>query len=504
MKRIISFIIGFSIVGLLGGKSVMAQNFDLTKNTSSFSVDTMPIVLRQTTDTGLESSNIVAFELTAFGGVNLADKAGTLTLMTNLLKKGTYSYSKEQIDGLLTKTGADLSINAGYDSVNITLKCLKRFLPELLPLVSEMIRVPKFDENEIKLSKAQLTARLKSEQASADPLLGLKMEQIFYKNHPYYRRPTGYLDTIAGITREDLATSLFKTFNKNNVLFILAGDIGKDEVSNMIQKYFSALQAGVRSTDVRQPLQNEHKEIHYYSFAAPTTYFMAKFKAPSLDSQDYPTLLLATQILDNRLFEEIRTKRALTYSVSASLRNYRVNSGTLYVTSTQLPKAVEIMFEEVKKMQVAPVSTDDLETQVNKYLSSWYLSRETKMSQADIFSLYETLGLGWENSNSFIDRLNKVTPDQVMKAAQEYYKDFSFVVVGPQAVNLRPELTKLGFLPFSPQKLAAPKRTMPAASVKSSTKKRPHIAKPKKKKTRKQKTLKKPSAVKTPDQKKSK
>jgi len=272
------------------------------------------------------------------------------------------------------------------------------------------------------------------------------MHQLYYKNHPYLDRPSGYLETINQITRDDLSSLLFKTFNRNNVLFVIVGSWTEAETKAGLERYFGNLPAGNRSIEIREQPKNDSSKVYDYAMKSPTTYFMAKFKAPSLESDDYPALSIATQILDNRLFDEVRTKRALTYSVSASLGNSLINSGSLYVSSTKLPEAVSVIFEEVKKMQIGKVTQETIDRQVNKFLSSWFLNRETRVSQATVLSLYEILGIGWENSSSFIKRLEKVNSDQIQQVMKKYFRDMSYVAVGPDIAGVSQKLQELGFI----------------------------------------------------------
>jgi len=432
-----------------GGTPIMSGELDLTQDVVSFNVGGIPVILRDTGIPNDVSEEIVAIEITAFGGVSLSDKPGVLGMMTSVIPKGTYSFSKEQIDDTLTRTGADFSLSPSNESVTMSVKALRRFLPELLPMMSEMLRVPKFDPAEIELVRKQLTLALRSERDHPDSLLALRMHEIFFAGHPYINRPSGHLDTVASITREDLSSALFRTFNTSNLLITIVGNLRREEAAEMIQKYFGSLQSGGRARDIREAPQNDTAKIHFSKLEAPTTYFMARFRAPSLESPDYPALTIGMQILRDRLFEEVRTKRALTYAVRASLGNSKVNSGVLYVTSTRLPEAVDVMFQEVKKLQVAAVDKATIETQINKYLSGWLLGRETRSAQASIFSAYEVLGIGWENSDSFMGRLRRVTPGNVQEVMQKYLRDFSFVTVGPEEPPIAPILTGLGY--FSPQ-----------------------------------------------------
>lgn len=296
--------------------------------------------------------------------------------------------------------------------------------------------MPLFDAKEVELSRQQLTSDLKGEQDHPDSLLGLITSKAFLRNHPYINRPGGYLDTIASVTRDDLTSTLFRVFNRNNLVYSIVGNLSKDEASQYIQKYFPSLPSGKKAPMVPQVIENKPGETVFAKLDSPTTYFLAKFKAPSLQHKDFPALVLGTQILDNRLFEEVRTKRALTYAVSSSISMRHANSGTLYVSSTKLPEAVEVMMNEVQKIKTEAVDKRTVELQVKKYLSSWYLARELSSSQARIFTVYELSGLGWEASNSFIERLEKVTPADIQRVMNEYYKEYTVGIVGPEQIDL--------------------------------------------------------------------
>lgn len=409
----------------------MTKALDL-KDMQTFTAAGMPGILRSTKDDG----EIVAFQISTKGSVNLQNKAGVIEMLLKTMHSGTPTYSKEQIDQIFAESGAIFSIEAKNDYIEVSLKCLKRFLPKLLPIISEMIRTPDLKAEEIELSRNQLLSDLRNEEDHPDSILQLVSGDAFYKSHPYSKRTSGYLNTVPEITREDLKATLPKIFNSKNVFFIVVGDLNAQETTSMIQKFFGDLPSGERGSIISEQPKNETKEIIYKKFDSPTTYFIARFKAPALKDADYPALALACQILDNRLFEEVRTKRGLTYSVHCSMGNSAVNSGYLYVTSTQLPEAVHVIFDEVRKIQSQPIDKKTIELQVRKFTSSWYLGRETGSSQARIFSLYEMIGTGWKDSNAFIDRLNTVTPEKIIEVSKKYFKDFTVAYVGPEKIDL--------------------------------------------------------------------
>ncbi len=408
----------------------MSHAMDLM-DVESFKSNEMPIVLRETDSYG----DIVAFQISVPGTVTASTKAGAIELLAKTLAAGTPTYSKEEIDTVLTRTGALFSIDPRPDYMDISLKCLKKFLPKILPIVSEMLRIPLLKNEEIEIYRSQQIIDLKNEHDHPDAVLQLLSHKAFFKDHPYYNRSNGYLESVPSITREDLTTLVPKLFNKQNVLFSIVGNLTSKEVDDLILAHFSSLPSGHVQPMVGVMPKPKINQMEHRNFESPTTYFMARFIAPSLPDQDYPAMVLATQILDNRLFEEVRTKRGLTYSVSAGIGNSGINSGYVYVSSTQLKEAVLVIFDEIQKMQTEALDTKTLELQIRKFKSSWYLSRELSSSQAKIFAMYELRGGGWRNSNSFMDRLEQVTPDHIQNVMQKYFKNYTMTTVGPEKLD---------------------------------------------------------------------
>lgn len=398
----------------------------------SFKVGALPVVLRSTQAFG----EIVAFEMVARGTVTIPSKAGQLELLLDTMAHGTPSYSKEDIDRIFIESGAAFGIDPRSDYIEVSLKCLKKYLPKLLPVISEILTAPLLTSEEIEISRSQMLSHLKSEVDHPDHVIQLNLSKAFLHGHPYFLRPSGYLDTVPGITRDEIAALVPKLFNSGNLQFTIIGNLSEQEATELVQKHFSKLPAGQPGAMVTKKFENPVGKVIFEKKESPTTYFLAKFKAPSLMDDDYPALVLATEILHHRLFEEVRTKRGLTYSVSCSLGNAAVNTGYIYTTSTQLAEATKVIFDEVKKIQTELIPEETLELQIRKFTSSWHLGREQAASQASILSLYEIIGGTWKNANSFIGRLNAVRPELVRKVAQNYLKGFTYSIVGPKDPKL--------------------------------------------------------------------
>jgi len=145
---------------------------------------------------------------------------------------------------------------------------------------------------------------------------------------------------------------------------------------------------------------------------------------------------VATSILRNRLFEEVRVKRSLSYAPDAFLNEQGANTGGIYVTAVDANQAIQVMLTEIGKLQSEDVSDDELKGTSSSFLTNHYLDQETNAAQAGDLARYELIGGGWKNSVMLLDKLRGVTPNDVRRVARTYMKNIQFVVIGdPQKIN---------------------------------------------------------------------
>jgi predicted Zn-dependent peptidase len=170
----------------------------------------------------------------------------------------------------------------------------------------------------------------------------------------------------------------------------------------------------------------------------PTNYIQGVFSAPSLADPDYYPLQVATTILRDRVFEEVRVKRNLSYAPSAFLNTRGANTGGIYVSAVDANKAIGVMLDEVQKIQNERVEDSDISGVTGQYLTTYYLGQETNVAQALDLATYELIGGGWRNSLTFLDKIRAVKAEDVQRVARKYMRNLRFVVLGnPASVDKR-------------------------------------------------------------------
>ncbi len=168
----------------------------------------------------------------------------------------------------------------------------------------------------------------------------------------------------------------------------------------------------------------------------PTNYVQGTVAAPALTAPDIYPMRIASSILRDRVFYEVRVRRNLSYAPDAFLGSQGANTGGIYVTAVDANQAVRVMLDEIARLQREPIDPEDIKAQVQQYLTRYYLSQETNAAQAGELAMYELIGGGWRNSTDVLERLRAVTPADVQRVAKTYMRNIRFVVIGnPKSID---------------------------------------------------------------------
>lgn len=397
---------------------------------SELTVAGIPVILKP-----IAANEVIAVRLYLKGGsANLTSAvAGIERFIGAAASYGTAKYTKDDFAARATAVGVELDTEVEKDFTVFSGRGVRDHWNETWDLFTQAALHPTFPESELGVVREQILNDLRQRRDVPDSYLTLLADSLLYADHPYAVDPAGTEASIAALTRADLVRWHRERMTKENLLLVIVGNVSRADLEAKVAAAFGALPARGRGWAAAPPVASRGPALQVAQRDLPTNYVQGIFPAPSLGDPDYAAFRVTVDLLSHRLFEEVRTRRNLSYAVYAGLNDLRANHGLLYVTTVAPDTTLKVMLGEVRRIQEEPISEERIGGNTNTYLTTYFLRQEANMGQAATLGTYELLGGGWEQAEAFISRIRAVSPADIQRVARQYLRHFTFVVIGDSA-----------------------------------------------------------------------
>lgn len=356
-----------------------------------------------------------------------------------LIKNGTSKHSAEQIHESLEFYGAQLKANAGNDFASLSLYCLTKHLPSLLPIVLEVLSDAVFPEQEVEIHKQNAIQRLLVNLRKCEFVANQRIDALLFGEfHPYGRYSKK--EKIEAVHREDLVTFYKEYYNLANVKIFMGGKVGEKEVG-IINDIFGKVQLEKRPVkeevfSAPAPSQRIHKVSNDPNGVQGAIRIGRLF--PNRHHPDYTPMVVLNTLFGgyfgSRLMSNIREDKGYTYGIYSSLTP-EMNGGSLVIhTETGrdvVESAIKEIYHEMEVLCSEAASEEELLLVKNYLLGGLLGDLDGPFS---ILQRWRTLILNGFNEDYFNNniRIYKTIDAGYLKSlAQKYFevKDFYEVVV---------------------------------------------------------------------------
>lgn len=363
-----------------------------------------------------------------------ADKPGLSALTAKMLDKGTERQSKLELAKKLESTGAFLSFTEGSTDITIQAYGLSKDAPLLLEMLSEMLRMPAFSEEELNKLKVQAkTSLLEDQDSTFTQGFSELSRQIFPRNHPYYQPPTdAQMRALDSITAEDIRQFWKQNYGGAGLVLALAGDVDGKVVSRQIEKNFSGWNGGHPLRDLHAEAVSQKpasKKIITMKDKANVDIFVGNAGGLTLRSPDYYPALLANSVLGgsgmaSRLSVRLRDAEGLTYGIFARLWGNPVLDApwAVYVgvAPANVEKALRSISEVIGDLRERGIQESELQTEKRAFIGRFKVAMSDNSGIADQIATAETRGLGVKYLDQFPQLIGNVTLEQANEAVRKY------------------------------------------------------------------------------------
>lgn len=382
-----------------------------------------------------------ALEIWFKGGTSLdrEGKRGAVNLMTATLEEGA-----GDMDALaFTRAKEMLAASYDYDVGDDTLSISSRFLTEnrdqAVALLRETLINPRFDQDAIDRVRGQVISIIRSDEKDPNDMASRAFETQAFGDHPYGTDSNGTVESVTGLTRDDILNAHKDTMTRDRVYIGAVGDITPEELATLLDDLLGDLpETGAPLPQDIEPALTGGTTVVPYD--TPQSVALFGHSGVERSSPDFfPAYILNTILggggFESRLMQEVREKRGLTYGVYSFLvdKDYAdLWMGQVQSANDRVAEAIDVIKAQWADISDNGVTQDELD-EAKKYLTGAYPLRfDGNGPIANIITGMQIQGMPLDYPATRNDRINAVTLEQVNDVAARYLdpEALRFVVVG--------------------------------------------------------------------------
>jgi predicted Zn-dependent peptidase len=409
-----------------------------------------------------------------YDGVAEGDKAGVAQMAGQLLKRGTTTKSKAQLDEAIEFLGGSMSTS----SLSASVSSLKGNFPSLLGLLSEVVLQPALSNEELEKIRKQTLSGIESSKDDADAISGNVVKKLVYgATHPYGEMMT--TKTVNQVSITDVKSFLNTYWLPNAAYLIFVGDIEPATAKILAEKSFGNWKMGtVLKQNFAKPSQPSQTYVAIVDRPASVQSVVAI--ASTVDLYPGSSNAIAGSVMNNilgggfsgRLFANLREKHAFTYGAYSSLspsRQIGIFQAEASVRNEKTDSSVQELLREINTLRNEQVGETEL-SRMKNYLSGGFArSLENPATIANFALNIARNNLPADYYQKYLTNLAAVDAAKVQNVAQLFLNtnQMHIVIVG-NAKQITKGLEKYGPLKYfdiEGNEVAAPTEVKADASL---------------------------------------
>jgi len=364
-------------------------------------------------------------------------QAGYSHFIEHMLFKGTSKRSSTDISREIDALGGEMNAFTSRETTTYYVKVLDQQLQRAVELLSDLFYHSRFESKEVEKEKRVVLEEVRMVRDDPEDLVQELHSGQILKRHPLGRPILGREKTIGGLRRRDLLHYIDTHYDPTKTIVTIAGNFDQAHLDPMVARYFGiGRRPKVNSVNGRRP-PDLHGGVLLKKKQLEQVHLCLGIKGIPAGHEHRYTLYALNSVLgasvSSRLFQEIREKRGLAYSIYSFVSGYS-DSGMITVYAATRPKevdrVVDLICREIRRIGAKGVERKELERAKTQMKGSLMLSLESSHSRMSKLAKDElTYGrhMSLDDMLVHIDRLNE---EQALNVARQFFKLDSLAITG--------------------------------------------------------------------------
>ena len=351
---------------------------------------------------------------------------GIAHFLEHMAFKGTKKRSSFEIAEAIENVGGYINAYTSREITNYYCRVLSEDVTLALDVISDLILNSSIESAEVEVERNVILQEIGQTNDTPDDIIFDWLQETAYPNQPYGRPILGLASNVKGFLREDLINFTKEHYTPNRMIFCAAGDVDHEALVNLCEKYFSKLPRKKCSKTVPGMFVGGETRVQKNLEQA---HFALSFKSASVKDPD----IFASQIfavamgggMSSKLFQEIREKRGLCYSIFSSI-DAGIDTGafTIYAGTSEekLGELSNVVIDELRQ-SIDKISQKDLDKARAQIKAGMLMGLESSSNRCE--RLARTLSI-WGRViplSETIDKINQVSLLDLREFAQSIFMD---------------------------------------------------------------------------------
>ncbi len=395
--------------------------------TTSYDVSGLHVIQRVN-----RSTDIVAARLYFLGGTRqlAVATAGIEALWLGATGYGTERYPGDQAWRAMARTGSVLQIESDADWSVFGFTGLAQDFDAAWDVLTQRVTQPALLDQAIVQARNRLIPQAHARYTDPDQRIQVIASQSMFPGHPYSLDPAGTEASLRGITAEQVRAYGREQVVTSRLLLVIVGNVERAHAESLVAATLGRLPRGNYQWTLPPPPPKipsrwlvEHRHI-------PTNYILCFFTGPAPTERTYWSFRVATALLSSQLNYSIRVQRSLSYAAYAPFIDRAVPIGGAYASTAKPDQVLPLMQDAVRVLQAYQLDYFVLNRFMDSYTFEYLVANATAADQADFLARAELYLGGYKRGDEFMKRLHRVSPRDVMDAANLYMSKLQYAYLG--------------------------------------------------------------------------
>jgi predicted Zn-dependent peptidase len=404
---------------------------------------TRPQVERHTLPSGLTilvetlpyvRSVSLGYYLRSGSAVESEEHGGASHFLEHLVFKGTRNRTTAEIAQVIDILGGDVDAFTGKEYTSFYAHVLDEQVDTALELLTDIVAAPNFSDKDIEMERSVILEEIKMVEDTPDDLVHEIFVTSFWPDHPLGRPILGTEDTVNRLQREQIAAHYAETFHATNLIFCASGNVRLDQILPFLERTFPVDSRKPTRREWTAPSPKQHVILREKRELEQVHLCLGSRGYPQQGDERYAAALFNTILgggMSSRLFQRIREKEGLVYSV-LSYHNGYLHGGYEAVYAACAPKNLKrvltMTLEEMKKIKSEGATAKELSSAKLHLKGSILLSLESTVSRMSGIARQEYYFGRQFSADEIIEHVNAVTLENIQQVAQ--------TIVDPDSLSL--------------------------------------------------------------------